>query len=75
MVQLLNRVAAYKDSIYHHYKMVKMAIYKDSIANLLIKESNGIKRKLNAECSAVTENMGSHNRHIVMRTEAIKTPL
>ena len=48
-----NRVATYEDSIYHHYKMVEMAIYKDSIANLLIKESNKIKRKLNAECSAV----------------------
>lgn len=48
-----NRVATYEDSVYHHCKMVKMAIYKDSIANLLIKETNGIKRKLNAECSAV----------------------
>ena len=47
-----NRVATYEDSVYHHCKMVKMAIYKDSIANLLIKETNGIKRKLNAECSA-----------------------
>ena len=33
--------------------MVKMAIYKDSIANLFIKESNGIKRKLKAESSVV----------------------
>ena len=48
-----NRVTTYEDSVYHHCKMVKMAIYKDSIANLLIKETNGIKRKLNAECSAV----------------------
>ena len=48
-----NRVVTYEDSVYHHCKMVKMAIYKDSIANLLIKETNGIKRKLNAECSAV----------------------
>ena len=48
-----NRVATYEDSVYHHCKMVKMAIYKDSIANLLIKKNNGIKRKLNAECSAV----------------------
>ena len=48
-----NRVATYEDSVYHHCKMVKKAIYKDSISNLLIKETNGIKRKLNAECSAV----------------------
>ena len=48
-----NRIAAYEDSIFHHYKMVKMAIYKDSIANLFIKESNGIKCKLKAESSVV----------------------
>lgn len=48
-----NRVATYEDSVYHHCKMVKMAIYKDSIANLLIKETNGVKRKLNAESSTI----------------------
>ena len=41
-----NRVAAYEDSVYHHYKMVKMAAIKDSIANSLFKEANEIKRKL-----------------------------
>ena len=30
-----NRVAAYEDSVYHHYKMVKIAAIKDSIANSL----------------------------------------
>ena len=41
-----NRVAAYEDSVRHHYEMVEMAAYKDSIANQLMKESNGIKRML-----------------------------
>ena len=38
-----NRVAAYEDSVRHHYEMVE---YKDSIANQVMKESNGIKRML-----------------------------
>ena len=42
-----NRVAAYEDSVYHHYKMVKMAAIKDSIANSLFKEANEIKKKIN----------------------------
>lgn len=42
-----NRVAAYEDSVYHHYKMVKMAVIKDSIANSLFKEANEIKKKIN----------------------------
>ena len=39
-------VAAYEDSVRHHYEMVEMAAYKDSIANQLMKESNGIRRML-----------------------------
>ena len=42
-----NRVTAYEDSVYHHYKMVKMAAIKDSIANSLFKEANEIKKKIN----------------------------
>lgn len=42
-----NRVAVYEDSVYHHYKMVKMAAIKDSIANSLFKEANEIKKKIN----------------------------
>ena len=42
-----NRVAAYEDSVYHHYKMVKIAAIKDSIANSLFKEANEIKKKIN----------------------------
>lgn len=41
-----NRVVAYEDSVRHHYDMVEMAAYKDSIANQLLKESNGIRRML-----------------------------
>ena len=41
-----NRVAVYEDSIRHHHEMVKMAAYKDSIANKLWEESKGIKRIL-----------------------------
>ena len=42
-----NRVAAYEDSVYHHYKMVKIVAIKDSIANSLFKEANEIKKKIN----------------------------
>ena len=38
-----NRVAAYEDSVRHHYEMVEMAAYKDSIANKLLQESKSIK--------------------------------
>ena len=41
-----NRVAVYEDSIRHHHEMVKMAAYKDSIANKLWEESKGIKHFL-----------------------------
>ena len=38
-----NRVAAYEDSIRHHYEMIEIAAYKDSIANRLLRESKEIK--------------------------------
>ena len=41
-----NRVAIYEDSIRQHYKMIKMAAYKDSIACKLLKESQEIKNGL-----------------------------
>ena len=41
-----NRVAIYEDSIRQHYKMIKMAAYKNSIACKLLKESQEIKNGL-----------------------------
>lgn len=41
-----NRIAAYEDSVRHHYEMVEMAAYKDSIANKLLQESKSIKRAI-----------------------------
>lgn len=41
-----NRVAAYEDSVRHHYEMVEMAACKDSIANKLLQESHRIKRAI-----------------------------
>ena len=41
-----NRVAAYEDSVRHHYEMVEMAAYKDSIANKILQESKSIKRAI-----------------------------
>ena len=41
-----NRVDVYEDSIRRHHEMLEMAAYKDSIANKLLQESNGIKRIL-----------------------------
>ena len=38
-----NRVAAYEDSVRHHYEMIEIAAYKDSIANRLLRESKEIK--------------------------------
>jgi hypothetical protein len=38
-----NRVAAYEDSVRHHYEMIEMAAYKDSVANRLLRESEEIK--------------------------------
>ena len=42
-----NRVTAYEDSVRHHYEMIEIAAYKDSIANSLFKEANEIKKKIN----------------------------
>ena len=42
-----NRVAAYEDSVRHHYEMIEIAAIKDSIANSLFKEANEIKKKIN----------------------------
>lgn len=41
-----NRVAVYEDSICRHHEMVEMAAYKDSMSNILRKESEMIKKKL-----------------------------
>ena len=38
-----NRVTAYEDSVRHHYEMIEIAAYKDSIANRLLRESKEIK--------------------------------
>ena len=37
-----NRVAVYEDSVRHHYEMIEMAAYKDSLAKQLNKEANDI---------------------------------
>ena len=41
-----NRVIAYEDSVRHHYEMIEMAAYKDSLAKQLNKEANDIKERL-----------------------------
>ena len=41
-----NRVAVYEDSVRHHYEMIEMAAYKDSLAKQLNKEANDIKERL-----------------------------
>ena len=38
-----NRVTAYEDSVRHHYEMIEIAAYKDSIAKRLLRESKEIK--------------------------------
>ena len=38
-----NRITAYEDSVRHHYEMIEIAAYKDSIANRLLRESKEIK--------------------------------
>ena len=38
-----SRVAVYEDSVRHHYEMIEIAAYKDSIANRLLRESKDIK--------------------------------
>ena len=42
---LRNRVAVYEDSVRRHYEMFEMAVYKDSLANRLLQESEEIKSK------------------------------
>ena len=42
---LRNRVAVYEDSVRRHYVMFEMAVYKDSLANRLLQESEEIKSK------------------------------
>ena len=42
---LRNRVAVYEDSVRRHYDMFEMAVYKDSLANRLLQESEEIKSK------------------------------
>ena len=41
-----NRVVAYEDSVLKYNEMVRMAAYKDSVANELCRESNSIKRTI-----------------------------
>ena len=41
-----NSVAVYEDSVRHHYEMIEMAAYKDSLAKQLNKEANEIKERL-----------------------------
>ena len=41
-----NRVAAYEDSVLKYNEMVRMAAYKDCVANELRRESNSIKRPI-----------------------------
>ena len=41
-----NRVAAYENSVLKYNEMVRMAAYKDSVANELRRESNSIKRTI-----------------------------
>ena len=36
-----NRVIAYEDSVRHHYKMIEMATYKDSLTNCKLLENEG----------------------------------
>ena len=42
---LRNRVAVYEDSVRRHYEMFEMAVYKDSLTNRLLQESEEIKSK------------------------------
>ena len=41
-----NSVAVYENSVRHHYEMIEMAAYKDSLAKQLNKEANEIKERL-----------------------------
>ena len=49
--KLRTQVDMYEDSVYHYYKMVEIASYKDSIARQLINESNRIKMQINSKKS------------------------
>lgn len=44
--EVKNSVAVYEDSVRHHYEMIEMAAYKDSLAKQLNKEANEIKERL-----------------------------
>ena len=44
-----NRVAVYEDSVRHHYEMIEMAAYKDSLAKQLNKEANDIKEDIKSK--------------------------
>ena len=45
--KLRTRVDVYEDSVRHHYEMIQMAAFKDSVANRLFKEANEIKKSIN----------------------------
>ena len=44
-----NRVAVYEDSVRHHYEMIEMAAYKNSLAKQLNKEANDIKEDIKSK--------------------------
>jgi len=44
--KLRTRVDVYEDSVRHHYEMIQMAAFKDSVANRLFKEANEIKKSI-----------------------------
>lgn len=46
VIDYVKRVAAYEDSVLKYNEMVRMAAYKDSVANELCRESNSIKRTI-----------------------------
>lgn len=46
VIDYVKRVAAYEDSVLKYNEMVRMAAYKDSVANELRRESNSIKRTI-----------------------------
>ena len=46
VIDYVKRVAAYEDSVPKYNEMVRMAAYKDSVANELRRESNSIKRTI-----------------------------
>ena len=44
-----NHVAVYEDSVRHHYEMIEMAAYKDSLAKQLNEEANDIKEDIKSK--------------------------